>query len=76
MTEAAGTVGERLRAVREQLVWTQDQLAAWSGVAKPTISRLENGLQQPNPTTVQRLASTLGVTAPWLMHGSPPKWAP
>lgn len=49
---------ERLRINRG---WTQRDLAARSGVAAPTISRLESGLQRPHPSTLRKLANALGI---------------
>ena len=40
---------------------TQDDLAAATGISKANISRLENGKQEPRPSTVRRLAAALGV---------------
>lgn len=71
------TVGGRLRETREQLVWTQAQLAEWSGVSLAAVKRIEGDQAEggPRPTTVQKLAEALGVNSRWLMHGTPPKWA-
>jgi len=35
--------------------WTQEKLAAESGVAESTIGRYERGLQAPSPRTLERL---------------------
>lgn len=39
---------------------SQAELASMTGIAKKTISRLENGHDIPKFDTVERLASTLG----------------
>jgi transcriptional regulator with XRE-family HTH domain len=51
-----------LRDARRKRNWTQEQLAAESGVDQTTISRLETD-PDPNPTdiTKERLAKALGI---------------
>lgn len=50
-----------LRAVRERLFVTQEELSARTGISRATISRIENGEQRPRISTVRRLAAALGV---------------
>ena len=50
-----------LRRLREQAVLSQQQLADKSGVARDTISKLETGQRRAYPTTIQKLAASLGV---------------
>jgi transcriptional regulator with XRE-family HTH domain len=51
----------RLRQVRERLFVTQAELAARTGIAEATLSRIENGLQRPRISTVRKIADALGV---------------
>lgn len=51
----------RLERLRINRGWSQRDLAARSGVAAPTISRLETGLQSAYPSTMRKLADALGV---------------
>lgn len=53
----------RLRQARERALLTQEQLAQRAGVAKSTVNRIEQGLQEARISTVRRLAEALGVTA-------------
>ena len=53
--------GAKLREARERRLMTQPELSARSGVMVATISRIENGLQQPRIPTVRKLATALGV---------------
>ena len=46
---------------RKQRLMSQNDLAERSGVAKPNISRLERGKQQPRNDTIRRLADALDV---------------
>jgi len=57
----------RLRQARERALLTQEELAQRSGVAKSTVNRLEQGLQEARISTARRLANALGVTAADLM---------
>jgi transcriptional regulator with XRE-family HTH domain len=50
-----------IKVLRESKGWTQDELAAKSGVTARTISRLENTDRQPEKSTLRLLALALGV---------------
>jgi DNA-binding XRE family transcriptional regulator len=52
---------ERLRALRIEHVLTLRELAQAAGVSKDTIWRLENGHSEAHPSTIRKLAKTLGV---------------
>jgi DNA-binding XRE family transcriptional regulator len=47
------------RAARGLLQWTQNELAAHSGISDTTIRNFEKGLTTPNPATVIVLRQTL-----------------
>jgi transcriptional regulator with XRE-family HTH domain len=47
------------RAARALIAFSQDELAAASGVAKRTIANFEGGLAQPYPRTMAALRSAL-----------------
>lgn len=51
----------RLAEVRRANGFTQEQLAAASGVHRVTIARLENGKASAKVETLERLAGALGV---------------
>lgn len=71
-----------LRRLRLERDLTQEGLAGISGVARPTIHRMENGQQKPRKSTVRKLARALEVEpsdiAPDLFPapGSPPPGVP
>ena len=67
-----GGFGDRLREARRARGWTQDRLAAGSGVGIATVRRAENGYFEPRQETARRLAAALGVRAAWLMTGEGP----
>ncbi len=58
-----GDLGERLRSLRKARGWTQEELAAASGLTRSHISRLEGGdIQLPSRDRLLRLATALGTT--------------
>ena len=59
--ERAAALGQRLKHIRKTLRWTQGDLAARSGVAASTISKVENNQLSPSFETILRLAEGLGV---------------
>lgn len=48
---------------------SQEQLAAKSGVARDTISKLESGRRKAYPSTIQKLATGLNVEPRMLLGG-------
>jgi transcriptional regulator with XRE-family HTH domain len=48
-----------LRTLRKARGWTLEQLSEESSVPKSTISRIENGIQEPSTTTLVELANAL-----------------
>lgn len=67
-------------AVRRDLGWSQQELAARSGVSRPEVSAVETGRQSPSTATALRLAAALGRTVEELFILAPtqpdePGWA-
>lgn len=60
-----------IRALREGLQLTQEQLAKALGVSRGAVSSWEIGLTSPRGKRLQKLAQALGVTPPQLMAGAP-----
>lgn len=58
-----------LRRFRQQAILSQDQLADRCGVARDTISKLENGQRQAYPSTIRKLATGLEVAPQMLLGG-------
>ena len=48
-------VSKIIRATRNYLNWTQDDLAERSGVTSQTIKNLENGKTTPNERTLRKI---------------------
>lgn len=61
--------GERLKAARQKLGLTQDQLAEVIGKNRVTIVRWENGTSEINAKRARQLSEHLDVTPEWLMFG-------
>ena len=51
----------RLARLREQAVLTQKELAEKAGITELSVHKIENGLQNPRPSTIRALARALGV---------------
>lgn len=56
-----GALGTNLRAAREKLGLTQEQVAQRSGVHSTEVSRIEGGKRDPKVSTVERLAKAVEV---------------
>jgi transcriptional regulator with XRE-family HTH domain len=66
---------ERLRSIREQAGYSQQQLADESGVSQHTISELELGRRKPQRRTLIKLARVLGVEVRDLTAPTLREWA-
>jgi HTH-type transcriptional regulator / antitoxin HipB len=59
-------LGEAVRLRREELGWSQRQLAEWAGMSQPAVARFEAGGTNPTLPLLERLAhagSTLSADA-------------
>ena len=61
-------VGQNVRRFREQKAWSQEELAARSGIHRTYISGVERGVRNPTVTIVSILASSLGVSGAELLR--------
>jgi HTH-type transcriptional regulator / antitoxin HipB len=55
-------LAEAIRARREELGWSQRQLAERAGMSQPGIARFEAGGTTPTLPLLERLAAALGLT--------------
>jgi transcriptional regulator with XRE-family HTH domain len=62
-------LGEKLKALRKQKDLTLDKLSELSGVAKATLSRIENGITTGNLNTHLKICDALGVNLGELYKG-------
>lgn len=56
------TIGERVKARRQQLGWTQAKLADEANMAQTTVSTIEGRTKRPDVITLNDIAKALGVT--------------
>lgn len=59
----------RLKKARRQAALTRTALAQRAAVSDTTIRHIETDQRSPTVVTVERLARTLGIAAPWLAYG-------
>jgi Predicted transcriptional regulators len=62
-------VGRRIRTLRSEKGWTQQQLADMAGIGRVHVSELENGKREAGLRMLERIASTLDVRITDLIDG-------
>ena len=62
-------LGRRIRKLRTQRGWYQEDLAAHSGVGRIAISKLETGKQEAKLRTLEALAGSFGLTISQFLRG-------
>ncbi len=66
-------LGERVRELRKSHGWTLEQAASQAGLARSTLSKIENGQMSPTYEALKKLAVGLEISVPQLF--TPPKAA-
>lgn len=66
-------LGARVRELRKERSWTLEQAAQEAGLARSTLSKIENDQMSPTFELMRKLASGLGIDMPQLF--TPPKKA-
>lgn len=66
-------IGTRIRKLRHQRDWTQEELADQVGINKRNISRYESGHAEPRKSTLRKIADVLGASYEELMGISNPE---
>ncbi len=64
-------LGQRVRELRKARKWTLEQAANQAGLARSTLSKIENEQMSPTFDAVKKLAEGLGISIPQLF--TPPK---
>jgi transcriptional regulator with XRE-family HTH domain len=59
-------LGERVRALRKAKGWTLEQAAGQAGLARSTLSKIENGQMSPTYDALKKLALGLSISVPQL----------
>lgn len=67
-------LGERLKEIRLAHQWTLEDVSQRTGLARSTLSKIENDQISPTFTAVQKLINGLGIDLPQLL--SPPRVQP
>lgn len=62
--------------MRKEQGLTQDEFAARIGITKSALSRLESGVNNPGPQTLQLICQQFGVRRDWLTDGTGPMRVP
>lgn len=66
-------LGQRVRDLRKERGWTLHQAAGQAGLARSTLSKIENGQMSPTYDALRKLAVGLGISVPQLF--TPPSKA-
>jgi transcriptional regulator with XRE-family HTH domain len=59
-------LGARVRELRRERDWTLEQAASQAGLARSTLSKIENGQMSPTYDALKKLAVGLGISVPQL----------
>jgi transcriptional regulator with XRE-family HTH domain len=54
--------GKRLRALREERGWSQEEFADRAGLHRTYVSAVERGVRNPTLSVLERLAKALGIS--------------
>lgn len=60
-------IGERIRTLREERGWDQEETAYRARLASSTLSKIECGRHSPRLVTLQAIAEALGVSVAELL---------
>jgi transcriptional regulator with XRE-family HTH domain len=63
------TLGERIKAIRQSLEWTQDRLAQEASISKSFLSEIENNKVSVSGENLLKIANVLNVSLDYLMKG-------
>ncbi len=64
-------LGARVRELRRARDWTLEQAAVQAGLARSTLSKIENGQMSPTYDALKKLAVGLGISVPQLFTPAP-----
>lgn len=62
-----GTLGERIKALREKKEMSQIELGKLASVGNTTVSQWESNKRTPDTATITKLADIFGVTSDYLL---------
>jgi transcriptional regulator with XRE-family HTH domain len=61
--------GKRLRQLREERGWSQEEFADRAGLHRTYVSAVERGVRNPTLSVIERLAKALGVSLAEMLGG-------
>ena len=61
--------GDRIKAARQNLNWTQEQLAEAAGISKGFLSDIENDKRNISSESALKIADALGISLDYLLRG-------
>ena len=64
------TVGDRIRAIREEMQINQDRLAELAGLSKGFLSDVENNKRNVSSENLLKIANVLGASVDYLLRGN------
>ncbi len=64
----AQTFGKNVRAARQKLGWSQEQLAFEAGIKRSYLSEVEGGKRNPTLDVVERIANGLNLSPSELLR--------
>lgn len=64
-------IGNRIKAARKKLEWTQKMLASKSGINEVQLRGYENGNRTPKKDTLEKIAAATGIPSKWFLYGDP-----
>jgi transcriptional regulator with XRE-family HTH domain len=67
MEATTAPVGDKVRDLRKERGWSQQELADRAGISMQTVSNLETGRHVPEIATLSKIAGALGVPLPDLL---------
>jgi transcriptional regulator with XRE-family HTH domain len=68
-------LGERIREIRRRNTWTLEEASRRTGLARSTLSKIENEQMSPTFEVVQKLAAGLEIELPQLFEAAEPSGA-
>ena len=61
--------GKRLRALREERGWSQEEFADRAGLHRTYVSAVERGVRNPTLSVLERLSKALGISITAMLQG-------
>ena len=68
MTETTQEVGERLRSLRKEYGYTQQQIADYLGISQSSLVKYEKGTRNPPLTKLLQLTDLYNTTPEYILY--------